>query len=106
MIDEKKCVGCELCTFACPYGVRVMRHNGKVADGCDLCVDRIKRGEIPYCVSTCPMEALVFGDLDDPESDITRLIEAEKAKPLRFKYGTKPKVFYAPLNGECLQLER
>lgn len=93
-IDEEKCIGCELCTFACPYGARVMR-NGHVADSCDFCVDRIEGGESPYCASSCPMDALVFGDLDDPESEISKRVKEDRARPLKKKYGTKPKVFYA-----------
>ena len=97
MIDEKKCVGCELCTFACPYGVRTMRHNGRIADSCDFCLDRITEGEVPFCASSCPTDAMVFGDLDDPESELSRQISAGNAQPLKKKYKTKPKVFYANL---------
>jgi len=94
LVDEDKCVGCELCTFACPYGARVMRKDGKVADSCNLCLDRIKAGEEPYCVATCPTKALIFGDLDDPESEISRMIKQKNARPLKQKYGTRPKVLY------------
>ena len=93
-VDPKKCVGCELCTFACPYGARVMRHEGKVADGCDFCMDRVQGGQVPYCVATCPTDALVFGDLDDPRSQISLLLQRQGAQPLKKKFRTRPKVFY------------
>ena len=96
-VNEKKCVGCELCIFACPYEVRTTRDHRSIADSCDLCTDRISEGEVPFCVSSCPMDALVFGDLDDPESELSRLVKAENAQPLKKKYGTSPKVFYANL---------
>jgi len=94
-VDHKKCVGCELCVFACPYGVRVMRREKNVADSCDLCLERVIAGEEPYCVQACPTGAMVFGDLDDPESRISRLIRCENAAPLKEKYRTKPRVLYA-----------
>ena len=97
-VDKKKCVGCELCTFACPYGARVMRHGGKVADSCDFCMDRLAKGGEPYCVATCPTDAFVFGNLDDPQSEVSRQIKEKKAQAQRKKFGTKPKVFYANLH--------
>jgi len=94
-VNQKKCIGCELCIFACPYGIRVMTHKGKV--GCDFCMDRVQAGQVPYCVETCPTEALVFGDLDNPQSNISKLIKREGAQPLKKKFRTHPKVFYANL---------
>lgn len=94
-IDPKKCVGCELCTFACPYGARHMIGDPHVADSCDFCAERIDSGQLPYCVESCPMDALVFGDLDEPESEVRKLIDLKNAQPLKQKFKTKPKVFYA-----------
>ena len=93
--DPKKCVGCELCTFACPYGVRYIKKESRVADSCDLCSDRIDSGLPPYCVESCPTDALMFGDLEDPDSEVGRFIETENAKPLQKKFMTKPRVYYA-----------
>ncbi|MBW1659292.1 MAG: 4Fe-4S dicluster domain-containing protein [Deltaproteobacteria bacterium] len=92
-VDAKKCVGCELCVVACPYGVRVMRENG-VPDSCDLCLERIEEGKAPYCVTSCPTQALIFGDLGDPDSEIAKRIKERNAKPLRGKYKTRPRVYY------------
>ena len=93
-VDPEKCVGCELCTFACPYDARVMLHEGKVADGCDFCTERVQRGQEPYCAATCPTEALVFGDPDDPRSQISILLQGAGAQSLKKKFRTRPKVFY------------
>ncbi|MBN2123447.1 MAG: 4Fe-4S dicluster domain-containing protein [Deltaproteobacteria bacterium] len=103
-IDPEKCVGCELCTFACPYGARTMRGDSPVADGCDLCANRVDEGLEPYCVESCPMDALVFGDLDDPGSPIRKAIDFEKAEPLFKKFKTRPKVYYANI-GSLLETE-
>ncbi len=92
-VDEKRCVGCELCVVACPYGARVMRQTG-LPDGCDLCLDRIEEGKDPYCVASCPTHALIFGDLDDPDSEISRRIREKNARPLKPKFKTRPRVFY------------
>ncbi|MBW2340534.1 MAG: 4Fe-4S dicluster domain-containing protein [Deltaproteobacteria bacterium] len=97
-VDHDKCIGCELCTLACPYGVRVMRGEENVADSCDLCLDRVIAGEDPYCVQACPTGAMVFGDLDDPESEVSRSIRRENASPIMEKYRTKPKILYANMN--------
>lgn len=94
VIDTEKCVGCELCILACPYGARYLNKELSVADACDLCADRLDSGLRPFCIETCPTDALVFGDLDDPESTVRALVSAEKAEPLMRKYGTKPQVYY------------
>lgn len=105
-VDRKKCVGCELCTLACPYGVRFMGPKGKVADGCDLCIDRVQAGQMPYCVATCPTDALIFGDLEDAKSTIAGLIRHGDAQPLKKKYRTHPKVFYANLHHDPSSLSQ
>lgn len=98
-VDPEKCTGCELCTFACPYGARVMREGGRVADSCDLCLERVQEGRQPYCVESCPMDTLVFGDLDDEGSDIRRLMKEGEAEPLHKHFGTRPKVYYTHIKG-------
>jgi len=75
-----------------------MRGEENVADSCDLCLDRVIAGEDPYCVQACPTGAMVFGDLDDPESELSRSIRRENASPIMEKYRTKPKILYANMN--------
>ncbi len=91
-VETGRCVGCELCAVACPCRVRAMR--GGVADGCDLCLDRLRASQSPYCVDTCPTGALVFGDLEGSESVISKMIREKSARPLGPKYHTSPRVLY------------
>lgn len=96
-IDVEKCIGCGECVEACPYHARYINPETEKADGCNFCMDRVDKGQVPYCVASCAGEAMVFGDLDDPSSDISKLIKAKKAMPLLPQLGTNPKVYYANL---------
>lgn len=94
-IEKNKCIGCEACIEACPYGARYMNAETGKADGCDFCTDRVDAGIAPYCVESCAGEAMVFGDLDNPMSDISRRIKETHAVCISPEYNTKPKVYYA-----------
>ncbi len=96
-VAREKCVGCNLCVLTCPYDARVPTEDGTIADGCDFCADRTAAGDLPYCVETCPSGALIFGDLDDPKSEISRILARGEAGPLKKSFKTRPRVFYAHL---------
>ncbi|HMB31699.1 MAG TPA: 4Fe-4S dicluster domain-containing protein [Desulfohalobiaceae bacterium] len=98
VIDQEKCIGCGECVESCPYNARTMRAGIEKADGCDMCVDRLDQGLLPYCVTSCAGEAMAFGDLDDPGSRIVKLIEESNAQQLAADYGRHPKIFYANLH--------
>ena len=63
-IDKQKCIGCQFCVMACPYGVRYLNEDEKVVEKCTLCQQRTNQGELPQCVSQCGGMARFFGDLD------------------------------------------
>ena len=65
-----------------------------VVEKCTLCKERTDRGEVPLCVVCCPTKARVFGDLDDPESEISRLRREKNVRILLEDMGTAPQVFY------------
>jgi Fe-S-cluster-containing dehydrogenase component len=87
-------VGCKYCIEACPYKVRVLNHHEGVVTKCWLCIDMVSEGGVPACVSTCPNQVRIFGDLDDPDSDISRFVAKYRAQPPRADLNTKPKIFY------------
>ena len=116
LIDHNKCIGCRYCILACPYDVR---QSLKALDGyygpgtvtpfetakhgsfdtgtavkCDFCSARLAEGKLPACVDTCPAQARCFGDLDDPESEVSRLVGLHGGTVLKEELGTKPSVYY------------
>lgn len=118
-IDPDKCIGCRYCMLACPYNARAFNYSspkpqyvgqkltvfeqahaseheaGKVGK-CNLCIDRVTTGQVPKCVETCPAKARIFGDLDDPQSEASRLIAKRGGYQLRAELGTGPSVYYLP----------
>ena len=98
LVDEDKCMGCGLCAWACAYGAREMDPLDGVMKKCTLCVDRIYNealeevDRIPACVASCPASARHFGDLGDPDSDVSKLVAD------RGGYDLMPEQGYAPTN--------
>lgn len=96
LVDEDKCTGCRLCIDICPYDVINYDENKEVVWKCTLCHHRIDEGLEPFCVICCEDEALFFGDLNDPESQVSKLIVQKSANILKPGKGTGPAVYYCP----------
>jgi tetrathionate reductase subunit B len=94
-VNRDTCDGTGECEAACPYGALYVDAEGK-ADKCDFCSHRLSAGMQPACVETCPGGTLVFGDLADPASPVSRAIAArgEALVPLKPEKGTRPRVLY------------
>lgn len=94
VVVANKCIGCKACVSACPYNARFSNPIAKTADKCDFCLHRVENGVVPSCINTCPAGTRVFGDLDDPESEVSKLIARNHTHVLKPELGTKPKVYY------------
>jgi tetrathionate reductase subunit B len=95
VIDPAKCIGCGNCVSACPYGARYRDPGIRRADKCDFCQQRLKRGEEPACVATCPTGVRTFGDLNDPQSEISRMVREEKLVRINAPHvDTRPNIYY------------
>lgn len=94
VVDQGLCIGCKYCIQACPYDARYLDPYTGWADKCDFCIHRVSRGVEPSCVSTCVGGARIFGDLGDPESEVSRLIAENRVTVLRDEMGTFPNVYY------------
>jgi len=97
IIDPKKAVGQKQIVDACPYHVIFWNEEKKLPQKCTFCVHRLEEGEIPRCVPVCPSEAIIFGDLDDPKSEISRVVASGKTEVLNPEHKAKPRVYYMDL---------
>jgi Fe-S-cluster-containing dehydrogenase component len=100
LIDEKYCIGCRYCVQACPYGARYFNEETQTTDKCNWCYHRITKGLKPACVEVCPVQARVFGDLNDPASDVSVFIRSHPITVLKPWTGNGPHVFYHGIDGE------
>lgn len=104
VVDSEVCWGCGYCESACPYDKRFMNHKTKVADKCTFCAHRLDKNLLPACVETCVGGARIIGDLNDPNSNVSKLIKNHPTSVLKKSQGTKPKVFYIGLDNRLEEL--
>ncbi|MBT1444067.1 4Fe-4S dicluster domain-containing protein [Shewanella sp. JM162201] len=97
-MDEGKCAGCKYCIGACPYNARFINSATKVADNCDFCLEsRLSKGLLPACVESCRHDALVFGDINDPQSYVSKLLAVKDSVRIKPHLGTEPSLRYIPI---------
>ncbi len=115
LVDRHTCIGCRYCMMACPYKARSFVHEdltnqmedvprGKgCVESCTLCVHRIDSGNLtPACVEACTADnhnAMIFGDLNDPNSEVSKAIAAQAVTQIRSDLGTNPAVVYRGIPG-------
>ena len=104
-INPHLCVGCKICILACPYQMRYLHPYKKIADKCNWCLHRIEVGLEPACVTACPTEALIFGNLKDKESQVAKLISTNYKQVLKPGMGTSPRVYYIGTEKDLAEIE-
>jgi len=98
LVDKKWCIGCAYCITACPYGARFFHPEWHVVDKCNFCYHRITKGMNSACVEACAFGARKIGDINNPESEVRKIIMTERVAVLRPDMSTKPQVFYIGLD--------
>ena len=111
LMDYDRCIGCRLCVVACPYSARrfnwwkpevppdeanqlvPVRPLG-VVEKCTFCVHRVRRGKLPHCVEVCPVRARHFGNLNDPESEVSKILRSNMSFQLLGEVNTAPQIWY------------
>ncbi|MEX2270763.1 MAG: NrfD/PsrC family molybdoenzyme membrane anchor subunit [Vicinamibacterales bacterium] len=99
------CIGCRACMAACPYDQLFIDPNTHTAEKCNFCANRVENKLQPACVSVCPTECRIFGDLDDPASEVAQILQREAVTVRRPDKGTKPKIFYIGAEEAAIQPE-
>lgn len=118
-VDNDKCIGCRYCMVACPYAARYFadklytycpghvtsyekigykKHKLGTVQRCNFCLERVEQGLEPSCVLSCIGNARFFGDLDDPDSEVSKLIKERRGFVLNPELDTKPSVYYLPMD--------
>lgn len=89
-----RCIGCKACIQACPYDALYIDPETSTAAKCNYCSHKVDVGLEPSCVQVCPEHAIISGDMDDPETEISQLLARESVTTRRPEKRTKPKLFY------------
>ncbi|MSP54640.1 MAG: 4Fe-4S dicluster domain-containing protein [Myxococcales bacterium] len=92
--DSSVCIGCKACLQACPYDAIYIDPDSGTAAKCHFCGHRVENGLEPACVVVCPTHSIIAGDMDDPKSEIARVLARNATTVRKPEQGTAPKLFY------------
>ena len=104
-LNGDSCIGCKACMVACPYDQLFIDPNTKTAEKCNFCANRIENQLKPACVSVCPTECRIFGDLDDETTEIAQIVQRQPFTVRKPEKGTGPKIFYLGADYSIIQPE-
>ncbi len=96
--DPERCIGCKACMQGCPYDALYIDPETSTAAKCNYCSHRVDAGREPACVTVCPEDAIIAGDMENPDTEITRTISEQEVQARKPEKGTEPKLFY--VNGD------
>lgn len=104
-LNSDSCIGCRACMVACPYDQLFIDPNTRTAEKCNFCANRVENQLQPACVSVCPTDCRIFGDLDDMNSRVSQIVQRDKFTVRKPEKGTGPKVFYLGADDTAMQPE-
>ena len=100
--NNERCIGCKSCIQSCPYDAIYIDPESQTAAKCNYCAHRVDLGLKPACVNVCPEQAIISGDMENPESEISKLLSRELVQARKVDKGTIPKLYY--INGDVSSL--
>jgi Fe-S-cluster-containing dehydrogenase component len=100
--DGRRCIGCKACLQGCPYDALYIDPQTETAAKCNFCAHKVEVGLEPPCVTVCPTQAIVAGDLDAPHTRLVQLLGRQPVQTRKPEKGTRPKVFYIEADASAL----
>jgi Fe-S-cluster-containing dehydrogenase component/formate-dependent nitrite reductase membrane component NrfD len=104
-LNGSACIGCRACMVACPYDQLFIDPNTHTAEKCNFCANRVENKLLPACVSVCPTECRIFGDLEDTSSDLFKFVQNHGVTVRKPEKGTLPHVFYVGTEESAIRPE-
>ena len=104
-LNGAACIGCRACMVACPYDQLFIDPNTQTAEKCNFCANRVENKLLPACVSVCPTECRIFGDMEDPTSEVSRIVHSAGITTRKPEKGTIPHVYYIGAEQSAIQPE-
>jgi Fe-S-cluster-containing dehydrogenase component/formate-dependent nitrite reductase membrane component NrfD len=104
-LNAASCIGCRACMEACPYDQLFIDPNTHTAEKCNFCANRVENRLLPACVIVCPTECRIFGDLDDPTSAVSHIVQHEAFTVRKPEKGTGPRIFYLGAEDSAIRPE-